>query len=104
MRLLCDVQVVSWGRCPALLEQLVSHTALPWDAEIAELTVQLESFTWHGSVLLPNALVQQVMGFTPSAVEHRCAAAVPLGVACCAYTTMCRQSSHLCHANMVNGA
>ncbi|KAF6262414.1 hypothetical protein COO60DRAFT_1624964 [Scenedesmus sp. NREL 46B-D3] len=63
--------VTSWGCCPTFPETTVGHTALPWDAEIAELMVQLDSFTWHGSPLLPSALVQQVMGLSPTALADR---------------------------------
>jgi hypothetical protein len=33
--------------------------------------VQLDSFTWHGSPLLPSALVQEVMGVSRTALADR---------------------------------
>jgi hypothetical protein len=62
---------MAWATCPSAPEQAAGQAALPWDAEIAELKVQLDSFTWHGSELLPSALVQQVMGVSPSALSDR---------------------------------
>lgn len=33
--------------------------------------MQLDSFTWHGSPLLPSALVQEVMGVSRTALADR---------------------------------
>ncbi|WIA40653.1 hypothetical protein OEZ86_013989 [Tetradesmus obliquus] len=63
-------EVASWGTCPTEVEALGGHTALPWQAEVAELIVQLESITWHGSKLLPGSLVQRVWGLSLAAMLH----------------------------------
>lgn len=74
------MQVASWGTCPTEVEALGGLTALPWQAEVAELIVQLESITWHGSKLLPGSLVQRVWGLSLAAMLHRCVAAMHIAV------------------------
>lgn len=66
------VQVRRWSECSEETTNPASADPLPPEAEAAELIVQLGSFTWHGSTLLPSFLVGLDLGLNESAITSRC--------------------------------